>query len=291
MRVLVLLNGASLRRHPRGLPAALRAAARDAGHRVRVDVSTSLDHMLQLFGRAAESGADAIFVGGGDGTLHHAANHPLAPRVALGIVPLGTINAFARSVGMDHADPLRAFRQAMRGGVADGHCGLLGGRRFACFASWGFDARVVHRNSPALKKRIRAASYVVTGVREFANWRSGQVRGELRVDGTPRRATSVVVSKIGNYAGIRAFRAAATAPDLDALLAPDDSPLATLALWASLAARTRLARTHRIDGFRAARWRSQQPADVQLDGEAITLGDPRRFDVRVDPAGQRYWLP
>src|ERR671916_2256652 len=49
---------------------------------------------------AADSGADLVVVGGGDGTLSEAA-HQLAHRdVCLGVVPLGTTNNFARGLGL-----------------------------------------------------------------------------------------------------------------------------------------------------------------------------------------------
>jgi Sphingosine kinase and enzymes related to eukaryotic diacylglycerol kinase len=54
---------------------------------------------------AADSGADLVVVGGGDGTLSEAA-HQLAHRdVCLGVVPLGTTNNFARGLGLPLACP------------------------------------------------------------------------------------------------------------------------------------------------------------------------------------------
>lgn len=49
---------------------------------------------------AASCGADLVVVGGGDGTLSEA-SHQLAHRdVCLGVLPLGTTNNFARSLGL-----------------------------------------------------------------------------------------------------------------------------------------------------------------------------------------------
>ena len=57
---------------------------------------------------AADSGADLIVVGGGDGTLSEA-THQLAHRdVCLGVLPLGTTNNFARSLGLPLHLPARA---------------------------------------------------------------------------------------------------------------------------------------------------------------------------------------
>jgi diacylglycerol kinase (ATP) len=56
----------------------------------------------QALATAVDSGADPIVVGGGDGTLSEA-THRLAHRdvcLALGVLPLGTTNNFARSLGL-----------------------------------------------------------------------------------------------------------------------------------------------------------------------------------------------
>jgi diacylglycerol kinase family enzyme len=50
--------------------------------------------------RAAESGADAVIVGGGDGPVAGAAARLVGTRCALGVLPLGTWNHFARDLGM-----------------------------------------------------------------------------------------------------------------------------------------------------------------------------------------------
>jgi len=292
MNVLVLLNGHNLRRQPADLAERMCAAVRGAGHGCRVEVSRSAEHMLALFGSAAEVGVDAILVGGGDGTLHMAVNHPLAPKVVLGVLPMGTINAFARSAEMPHSDAMAGLRSLLRGGPSEGRCGIVGGRRFACFASWGFDARVVHRNSSALKRRIGALSYVATGVAQLARWRANQVVGAVRADGETLRATSVLVSKIDNYAGARAFRVGAADPAFDVALSPSDDPISALAFWANVVAiRRPLRGTRRMHGVRAVQWSSRRPTHVQIDGEAVDIPDAARFDIGIDLTPQRYWLP
>jgi diacylglycerol kinase family enzyme len=45
-------------------------------------------------------GPDLLIVGGGDGTLSSAVKHIVHRDVALGVLPLGTTNNFARSLGL-----------------------------------------------------------------------------------------------------------------------------------------------------------------------------------------------
>jgi YegS/Rv2252/BmrU family lipid kinase len=67
---------------------------------------------------------DLIVVGGGDGTLKEAVGHLVHRDVALGVLPLGTTNNFARSLGL----PLRLAGAAAvirRGKVADVDAGRV----------------------------------------------------------------------------------------------------------------------------------------------------------------------
>ena len=49
---------------------------------------------------AVSRGFDAVAVGGGDGTLSSAAEVLSGGRVPLGVLPLGTLNHFARDLGV-----------------------------------------------------------------------------------------------------------------------------------------------------------------------------------------------
>ncbi|MBX3728826.1 MAG: hypothetical protein KF858_06550 [Candidatus Sumerlaeia bacterium] len=301
MKCLVVLNGSNLRRWRGDLPERLRAVAADRRVVARVVVSRSPDHANRLIGQAIEAGCDAVLSCGGDGTLHHVVNHPLIARAAVGMLPAGTINAFLRAAGADVRDPAATFRQLLAGRIVDGHVGLLAGRRFACFASWGFDARVVHRTPSALKRRLRAGSYAVTGLRELARGRSASAPGRAQFhvgdETLVLAAGSVIVSKIANYAGFRAFDCSAESADLEGLVASTDRAGTLAALYGSIAVRGLGRRPGTFAGvrfvgpFTRVAWCSGAPTHVQLDGEAVAVADARRFAVRVDPVSQRYLLP
>lgn len=71
-----------------------------------------LPHLLK---EARESEADGIIVGGGDGTLRTAANALAGSKVPLGVLPLGTLNHFAKDLRL----PLKL--QEAIGVIAKGH--------------------------------------------------------------------------------------------------------------------------------------------------------------------------
>ena len=61
-------------------------------------------HASELVAQSSLDGLDGIIAAGGDGTLFEVLNgvyqHPRDKRVPLGLVPVGTGNAFARDIGL-----------------------------------------------------------------------------------------------------------------------------------------------------------------------------------------------
>ena len=98
-----------------------------------------------------DSGADLIAVGGGDGTLSEA-THQLAHRdVCLGVLPLGTTNNFARSLGLPLHLPA-ALHILTEGKVADVDLGHVAGRHFANLTSLGLSVQVAQHVPHQLKR-------------------------------------------------------------------------------------------------------------------------------------------
>jgi YegS/Rv2252/BmrU family lipid kinase len=138
----------------------LRAAALDL-----LDTRAVADprDLPDALARAVDSGADLIVVGGGDGTLSEAA-HQLAHRdVCLGVLPLGTTNNFARSLGLPLNLP-GALRILTDGKVADVDLGHVAGRHFANLTSLGLSVQVAEHVPHLLKRILGRAAYPLTAL-------------------------------------------------------------------------------------------------------------------------------
>ena len=97
--------------------------------------------------RAADSGVDAVVAAGGDGTVSAVAQALIDGRVPLAVLPLGTLNHFARDLGMptDLAEAARAIATAE---VRQIDVGELNGRCFLNNSSIGlYPEMVVHRDA------------------------------------------------------------------------------------------------------------------------------------------------
>ncbi len=86
---------------------------------------------------------DIMVAGGGDGTINRVAGHLVHSDTALGILPMGSGNGLARSLGIP-MDIGKAIRLINRLPVTRIDTGLINRHRFINIAGIGFAARVAH---------------------------------------------------------------------------------------------------------------------------------------------------
>lgn len=71
-----------------------------AGRELRVTVAQGGDRLRQAAERAVEDGCETLIAGGGDGTINLAASVLVGRNIPLGVLPLGTLNHFAKDLGI-----------------------------------------------------------------------------------------------------------------------------------------------------------------------------------------------
>lgn len=151
------------RRGASSLPAAVKALAA-AGLPV-TPLPVQEPHSAEVILRAEVArGAPLVIVGGGDGTLSQAAGVLAQTTTALGILPLGTGNTFARSVGVP-LDLSGAVRIIVEGETAAVDVGMLNGRPFLNSVALGLSAEIARSLTPSLKRRLGLLAWPVVGTR------------------------------------------------------------------------------------------------------------------------------
>jgi YegS/Rv2252/BmrU family lipid kinase len=183
MRYAAILNPAAHQGRAGRQERALAAAFRGAGLDVRFYPTQAPGHAAEL-ARTAAGEADAVLAVGGDGTLHEVVRGLLAgPRVVpLGVVPLGTGNDFAGTIGMpgDIGGAVRALARAVPepldyGLIRWGETGLVHECPFINVAGVGFDAQVA-LDADAFKKLPGVLGYLLATLRALRRWNSPSVR-------------------------------------------------------------------------------------------------------------------
>jgi YegS/Rv2252/BmrU family lipid kinase len=228
------------------------------------------DTLPGLVGDAVKAGARLVIVGGGDGTLSCAANVLAGTRVHLGVVPLGTGNDFARSLGIPRS--VRAACAVLAEGYSTQvDLGCVGGRFFLNAVSLGVSAQLTQTLPKRLKRAAGKLAYPLGAA--HAALKAQPFRLRLRVDGEAF-AFEAVQLVIGNGRYMGGGRL--VAPDA----ALDDRQLDVYAVRAS---------RHRGD---SSQWRAlwnlarvalRLPLGQHVDDEDVLHLRTRSIQVEADP--------
>lgn len=147
-RVPLIINPTAGRgRAGRRLPV-IERLLHDGGVAVDIRESQALGDVETLVEHAINEGAERIIVAGGDGSVHEASNGLMKANgsAAIGIVPTGTGNDFAKAAGIpldwEAATRLLADRLSSNATARPVDLGRLNDRYFANGAGIGFDAKV-----------------------------------------------------------------------------------------------------------------------------------------------------
>ncbi|MBO2453782.1 diacylglycerol kinase [Actinomadura barringtoniae] len=252
---------------------------------------TDPTRLPEIFTEALAAKPDLIVVGGGDGTVATAVSHLAHRDVALGVLPLGTTNNFARSLELpqDLAGAVAVLRD---GKVADVDVGWFtttdaegpgaeddeaeGDERhiFANMVSLGLSVQVAGKVPHGLKRIVGRAAYALTAARLLPRHEAFKATIRIGDDVSEVRTHQLNVANGAHHSGQRIARDAS----------PDDRLLAVYRLGDER--RLRLASAtarHVLTG----QWRSlSEGAFVTTDHVDIETDPPMGVDVDGEIRGR-----
>lgn len=224
---------------------------------------------------------DSVVVGGGDGTINAAALGVIQANLPLGILPLGTANDLARTLGIPFdldgaADVIAAGRTRKI------DLGMVNGEPFFNVASIGLSAELAKRLTRDIKRRWGRLGYAIVAFQVLLQARpfSATIIGE-----TERVRVKTLQIAVGNGR----FYGGGNAVEKDAAI--DDQHLDLYSLEFEKAWKLALmARSFRYgehgawDEVRAVRAkefdiRTRRPRSVNADGEIVTR-TPAHFSIK-----------
>jgi diacylglycerol kinase (ATP) len=226
------------------------------------------------------SDVDLVIVGGGDGTLNAAAEALLATGLPLGILPLGTANDLARTLGIP-GDLVGAARVIAEERIHRIDLGRVNGKHFFNVASLGLSVRMAQELGVDVKRRWGVLGYPLTLWRTIEADRS--FRAEICCDGTSIRIRAMQIS-VGNgrhYGGGMTIAADAAIDDG----ALDLVSVAPQGLWRLIVNLPTLRWGWHEKPGQIRHWRCRKleirtvrPIPINTDGE-VTTRTPARMDV------------
>jgi len=199
---------------PRDVRRELQQVQKELGKRdwtVEIESTHCPGDATRLARQAAQAGLDVVWVAGGDGTVSEVTSGLVGSGTALGVLPVGTGNMWAKQLRLPvytMAHPFRLRDAAIaqsKGQMRTVDVGRLNDRYFLLWAGIGFDAHVTKEIEPRDRrtKRLGALPYAIAALilaRDFSGMKTHMV-----LDGRAFRGRTilVLVSNIQVYAAVQ----------------------------------------------------------------------------------------
>lgn len=261
----------------------------------------SRTHITRLAKRAAVMGIDTVFIAGGDGSLHKAAEGLLGSQTALSVLPSGTANVWAQELGL----PILSWtnltalessvKKLLNGTVRTMDVGICQGIPFLLWSGAGFDAFVVHHLEPRSRwqKQFPSTQYAATVAWYARSWSGMDLK--IWVDGEKISGTYIVVlvTNIHLYAGgIAELSPKAKIDDgkMDLWLFSGDTMQETLQHIFDLASGRHI-NSEKTSYFSCdeIKIKSKKDLFLQLDGEPIPPS--KNVHISIKPLSLRVLVP
>jgi len=292
--ITVLLNPAAGAKHGDDLPSKLAELFGAAGVPVRLVSFRSGAEVVDAVRSAAEAGDDAVVAAGGDGTVSSVASALIGSDMPIGVLPVGTLNHFAKDLGLplDLAAAVTtiAARRTVRVDV-----GEVNGRIFLNNSSIGLYPDIVMERETLRRQGYRKwTAFVLATAAILRSYRGLVVKitsdGSMNVARTP---FLLVGNNEYQTEGIHlGARARLNGGRLSAYLAPRVHARELPKLLAlALAGRSR--ESHILESFAARELQAETPGRrsvrVAIDGEVVRMTTPLLFRTR--PQALRVIVP
>lgn len=249
-------------------------------------VSASPQDLAQRVRDAAERGDPQVLIAGGDGSAWAALNALAGTPTALGVLPVGTGNDLAASVGVPRE--LDAAIEVLRQGCVHAvDIGRVEGHAYGCVLGLGLDTPALETINRSIVRRSRPL-YTWAALKALCTYTPRHVRVEGDDWCFEGRAVFVAVSNTRTYAGGMRLTPQAQVRDglLDVCIVAADRLPRLMGRFGRIV-RGRHAASSGVVLRQSARvvLTTETPTPVTLDGELTALKAP--LEVRAEPGALR----
>lgn len=174
MRILLVVNSFASSVTARNTVIVHRALSRH--HDVQIVETNRRGHATRFAQDAAHREVDLVISFGGDGTLNEVASGVAGSQTSLGVLPGGSTNVFARTIGLPN-DPIAAVNMLVSGledpqaNIRPIGLGRVNGRFFCFHTGVGYDAAVVRNveTRASLKRWAGHPLFIYAAIQTWLN--------------------------------------------------------------------------------------------------------------------------
>lgn len=183
-------------------------------NRFTLYATNSGEEAVELARKFAADGEPVVVAAGGDGTLNAVVSGLAGSHTALGVMPAGTMNVFARELGIPANSLPKAFEVIEGGLIREVDLFSANGAPFVQMAGVGFDAMVIEETKWESKKMLGPLAYLLAAVKVL-----GEKPPEIEIitsEGRREKGVAVLCGNGSLYGG--QFRLFHKASNLDSKL-------------------------------------------------------------------------
>lgn len=235
-----------------------------------------------------------VTVSGGDGSINQALEEILGSDTALGILPTGTMNVFAREVGISTTNFSKVLKIIQDKHILETDVFTLNGSPFIQMAGLGYDAHIIEQTSTEDKIKLGPLAYAQSLAKVF-----GSAPPQMHIETAEGQTEEGVCVLLGNgklYGGqVSLFEKARNTDGLiDALVIKSSGYQAVLDLGFRIMsgeALDKIPKTENISYLQSASLKitSSKEIPYELDGEYY--GRSKSFIISKDARSLRVLAP
>ncbi len=291
--IAIVLNGSSGSGTAGKLADRLKEIFVEAGREARITLAEGGPEINAAMRRAVDGGCDVLLAGGGDGTINCAASAVVGHKIPLAVLPLGTLNHFAKDLGIP-LDVDEAAKLVLEGIVCKVDVGEVNGRIFLNNSSLGVYPAIVRlRDQYRTKVRGKWIAALWAGLTVMRRNAFMTVRIVVDENAIVRRTPLLLVANneyraAGFQAGTRESLANGHLA-LYVLKAEQRPGLLRLAWEVLLKGAEQAKEIDLISVEEATIETRRQRLQVATDGEVFTLESPLSYRIR--PGALRVYVP
>ncbi len=177
---------------------------REHNWQIELKLTEAAGDATRLAREAAEQGVNVVVAVGGDGTINEVIQGLAGSETALGVLPLGTVNVWAREMEIS-LEAAEARKVLVEGQMRRVDLGKVNDRYFLLMVGIGFDGEVAQAVEKKFLKRLGVVGYVLASIWIGLSFPSFVASVKLEDQWVRRRVLHIVVGNTRLYGGAVKF--------------------------------------------------------------------------------------